>query len=896
MPLEAGKRFGPYEIVAPAGAGGMGEVYKARDTRLDRTVAVKVLPPHLTEHPEVRQRFEREARALSGLSHPHICTLHDIGEQEGVHYLVMEYLEGETLARRLEKGPLPLEQLLRIAAEVADALDKAHRQGVVHRDLKPGNIVHTKAGAKLLDFGLAKPSANVLGSAITDLSKSPTQSIPSPTRGEPLTAAGTIVGTFQYMAPEQLEGREADARSDIFALGGVLYEMATAKPAFAGKTKASLIAAILASEPPPISSLQPLTPPALDRLVRICLSKDADDRFQSAHDLRLQLELLAEGGTQIGVPVHVAARHKTRELAAWAAATVFALAALALAAALLLRPAPEARVTRASIPPLADSNFMLEGRHPGPPVLSPDGRLLVFAARGKDSQVRLWVRPLDALAATPLSGTEDAGYPFWSPDSKSIGFFAQGKLKKIEAAGGPSVTLCDALSGKGGTWNRDGVILFAPSFASPIHKVSAAGGESTPVTTLQAPRAENSHRHPFFLPDGRHFLFFARGGPAGGDRGSSVMIGSLDGGEPASLFPSQTHAVYASGYLLFVRENTLMARPFDPDRLEFTGEAVPLAEEVAFIPGTARGLFTASDNGTLLYLTGATAQGSVLEWVDAKGQKLGSLGELAPLDSAHISPDGRYVVVTLTDLSLGTEDLWVYEVARNLRTRFTFDPSVETDPAWSHDSSRVVYASNRKGHFDLYYKSLAGAGAEEPLLENDQEKFPRHSSPDGRWLAFTTFSPDTGADIWILPLEGDRKPIPFLQTRFFEDAPRFSPDGRWLAYTSNETGRPEVYVAPFPGPGRKWQVSANGGLAPLWRGDGKEIYYMNLETRAVAVEVGAAADGFTVGADRVLFDSADGLADVSRDGRRFLLNRIPSAQTSEPLTLVLHWPSHLHKK
>jgi Tol biopolymer transport system component/predicted Ser/Thr protein kinase len=894
MELNPGTRLGPYEILDAIGAGGMGEVYKARDTRLERTVAIKVLPAHFADDPELRQRFEREAKALSSLSHPHICTLHDVGSEGGVDFLVMEYLEGESLAQRLARGPLPTEQLLRTAIQVADALDKAHRQGVVHRDLKPGNIVLTKAGAKLLDFGLAKPNANVLGSAITDLSKSPTQSIPSPTRGEPLTAAGTLVGTFQYMAPEQLEGREADARSDIFALGCVLYEMATARPAFAGKTKASLIAAILASEPPPISSLQPLTPPAFDRLVRICLAKDPDERFQSAHDLRLQLELIAEGGTQIGPPAVASAKAGVPVRLWMGAAALFLLTTLGLAAALLLRPAPEGRITRASIPAPPDNNFMLEGRHPGPPVLSPDGRLLAFAARGKDSQVRLWVRGLDALVATPLAGTEDAGYPFWSPDSKSIGFFAQGKLKKIEAAGGPPLTLCDAPVGKGGAWNRDGVIVFSPSFGSPIHKVSAAGGESTPLTTLKPEKGENSHRHPQFLPDGKHFLYFVRAGPTGTDRGSSVMIGSLDGGEPKTLMPSQSHAAYASGLLLFVRETTLMARAFDPRALEFTGEAVPLAEDVATIAGTARSLFTASDTGALVYLTGATAQGSVLEWVDAKGQSLGTLGEMAPHDAPRLSPDGRYVAVAISDLGIGTEDVWVYDVARNLRTRFSFDPSVDLDPAWSPDSSRIVYASNRKGHFDLYHKSVSGAGVEEVLFESSADKFPRHWSPDGRYLLFATYVSGTGGDIWVLPLEGDRKPVAFLNSRFDESNPRFSPDGRWIAYDSGETGRSEVYIAPFPGPGRKWQVSPTGGFAPLWRGDGREIYFTNMDGKITGVELGATAGGLTIGAPRALFESTD-LHDVSGDGRRFLVNRIPSAQTSEPLTLVLNWPAHLKK-
>ncbi|HSS45480.1 MAG TPA: protein kinase, partial [Thermoanaerobaculia bacterium] len=554
MTLAAGTRLGPYEITGALGAGGMGEVYRARDTRLERTVAVKVLPSHLSASPEVRQRFEREAKTISQLSHPHICALYDVGREGDTEYLVMELLEGETLSERLAKGPLPLEQTLRYGIETADALDKAHRQGIVHRDLKPGNVMLTKSGVKLLDFGLAKAMAPPAPRG--SLTALPTQ--------QGLTQEGTILGTFQYMAPEQLEGKETDTRSDIFAFGAVLYEMATGRKAFSGSSQASLITAIMSSEPASISSVQPMTPPALDRVVKTCLAKDPDDRWQTAHDVMLQLKWIAEGGSQAGVPGPIVARRKSRERLAWGmAAVAFLMALAAVSAFLYLQDRREApRMVRSSILLPEKLRFDLGTV---PVAVSPDGRRIAFAASDAEGKKLLWVRSLDALSAQPLAGTDGACCPFWSPDGRFLGFFASGKLKKVEASGGPAQTLCDAPNNRGGTWNRAGEIAFAPAARDPIQRVPSSGGAATPATKLDSSRGEISHRWPFFLPDGRHFLYFAMGafyGPKAVSNG--IYVGSLDSQERRLLLRADSNVAYAPpGYLLFLRERTLMAQPFN---------------------------------------------------------------------------------------------------------------------------------------------------------------------------------------------------------------------------------------------------------------------------------------------------------------------------------------------
>ena len=890
MSLAAGTRLGPYEILAPLGAGGMGEVYRARDMRLDRTVAIKVLSTRLSADASARARFEREARAVSSLNHPHICILHDIGSQDDIDYLVLEHLEGETLAARLERGPLPLPDLLRCALEVGDALEKAHRKGLIHRDLKPGNIMLTKSGAKLLDFGVARSVAP--GGAAGGATAAATMT-------SPLTAEGTILGTFQYMAPEVLEGGEADARSDIFGFGLILYEMAAGRRPFTGKTQASLIAAILKEDPPPLSLSQPVTPPALERLVSSCLAKDPDERRQSMHDLLLELRFLAAGGARLETVAAGAAPRRSREPYLWALVAVLAGLGAVLGLAWKRAAAvPPPREIRAYVPPPEKTVFRSTAYAAGPVAISPDGSRLVFSARREDGSEQLWLRPLDAAAATPLAGTDEGSYPFWSPDGRSIGFFASGRLKRIDPAGGPPVSLCDARDARGGTWGPDGTILFSPFSVGPLYAVPAAGGEPVAVTRLEPGSSEETHRWPQFLPGGRRFLYLVR--HTYGDERNGVKVGSLDGDESRLILPGQAQAVYASGHLLFVRETTLLAQSFDLDSLTLAGEAVPIADQVQFDPSFSRGVFSASENGVLVFQTGPPPVGEQLTWFDRAGKPAGLLGDRAGYMDLSMSPDLRSVAVSLPDPRGGPPDLWIYEIARGLRTRFTFDPQPDRYPAWSPDSSRMAYSSVRKGELDLFVRPIAGASEAEPLLEAEYDQIVEDWSSDGRYLVFTTRgAPKTGMDLWILPLEG-RNPTPFLQTEFTEYMARFSPDGRWIAYVSNESRVPEVYVAPFPWTGRKWQISTSGGSRPRWRGDGRELFYLAENSDIVAVQVGQEGSTFQVGPSMSLFriraKRVGSGFQVTPDGQRFLVNAVVDDERSDPLTLHLNWTARLGKR
>jgi len=892
MSLSPGARLGPYEILSPLGAGGMGEVFKARDTRLDRVVAVKVLPQRLSASPEVRQRFEREAKTISQLSHPHICALHDIGREGETDYLVMEYLEGETLSERLAKGPLPLEQTLRFGIEIVDALEKAHRQGIVHRDLKPGNIMLTKSGVKLLDFGLAKAmAAPVPKGSLTAL---PTQ--------EGLTQEGTILGTFQYMAPEQLEGNEADARSDIFAFGSVLYEMATGKKAFSGTSQASLISSIMTAEPQPISAVQPMSPPALDHVVRRCLAKDPDDRWQSAQDVSSELKWIAEG-SQAGVPAPVVARRRNRERLVWGTAAVTLLVALAAVTAAIRYAHRAAALSR----PMRSSIVLPEKTALRGVALSPDGRRLAFVAKDASGNNLLWIRPLDSLAAQPLPGTENSSFPFWSPDSRFIGFFADGKLKRIDASGGPPQELCDAPVGRGGTWNQDGVILFAPLGSDSLYRVSAGGGVATPATRLDPARGEDGHRWPFFLPDGRHFLYAVTSFGSGGQKEKiGIYAGSLDSKEETLLLRANSSVAYAPpGYLLFFRDGSLLAQPFDAAGLRIRGDPTPVAEQIQYFPQTYQVLFSVSENGLLLYQPRSASAGSRLVWFDRSGKEIGSLGALGNQANPRISPDGKRVALDITDSKTGNTDIWIYESSRGTATRFTFDPSEETNPIWAPDASRIVLASNLGARVqDLYQKDSSGAGSQEVLLKSDAGKLPTDWSLDGRFILYRDRDAKTHEfGLKVLPVTGDRKPMSVVNTKGERTAGQFSPDGRWVAYSSNESGKREVVVAPFRGPGGKWQVSTAGGSEPRWRRDGRELFYLAPDGKLMAVEV-KQGPKFEAGVAEPLFQTrrrehisnTDLFSyDVSADGQRFLINTDVGELASSPLTVVVNWTAALKK-
>ncbi len=881
MTLAAGTKLGPYEILAPLGAGGMGEVYRARDTRLDRIVAIKVLPSLLSGDPERRQRFEREARAVSSLNHPHICTLYDIGQHDRTDYLVLEYLEGETLAARLERGPLPSDQLLRIAIEIADALEKAHHHGVIHRDLKPGNIMLTKSGSKLLDFGLAKPMLRP-DAALTTMA----------TAAKPLTTEGAIVGTFLYMAPELLEGKDADARSDLFAFGSVLYEMATGKRAFEGKTTASVIAAILEREPAPITSLQPMTPPALERVVKTCLAKDPEERFQSAHDLKLQLQWIAEAGSQAGVPAPVVARRKNRERVAWAIAGVLVVISALLAVGFILRAPQPQPVIRASIGLPPQATAPLGGSFSD----SPDGRRLAFAAAPAGGQLQLWVRPLDSLTAQPLAGTEGAGYPFWSPDSHYLGFFAEGKLKKIDPSGGPAQTICDAPDGRGGAWNGDGVIVFAPGVFTGISRVSAIGG--TPVALTSPPNAGDSDRWPSFLPDGKHVLFFSQ---TGSEKKNRVSVVELASKEVKTVAEIKSNAIYdSSGYLLYQRDGNLVAQHFDAEKFTLSGDAFPIVEQVQFNPNRGNASFSISSDGVLVYQGGAAGRKAQLTWFDREGKLLGTLGGPAEIFGSALSPDGKRVVGAISGAS-GKYSLWLFDVARGISSRFTFTDSSDAFAVWSPDGKYVAYSSNRSGRLELYVKPASGVESEQPLVTGEGESIPTDWSRDGRFIVYLTQSRTTKKfDIWILPMTGDRKPFPFIDTEADEGGGTFSPDGRWLAYVSDESGRREVYVVPFPGRGGKWQVSSVGGDFPFWTANGAELDYFTPDRKWMAVEVNGKGNDFSIGATKALFGGKpipgvpqQGLV-VTPDGKRLLLP-VEGENASVPFTLVTNWKAELKK-
>jgi Tol biopolymer transport system component/predicted Ser/Thr protein kinase len=844
MSLSAGDRLGPYEIVAPIGKGGMGEVYRALDPRVGREVAIKVSAEEFSE------RFEREARAIAALNHPNICQLYDVGP----NYLVMELVEGVE-----PKGPLPLEEALPIAKQIVDALAEAHEKGVVHRDLKPGNIKMKADGTvKVLDFGLAtvaQPSTTV-----PDPANSPTLTMAA-------TQAGMILGTAGYMSPEQARGKQVDKRADIWAFGVVLYEMLTGKRLFQGDDITDTLAAVLRHEPD-----WEQVPAKVRRLLRRCLAKDPAKRLRDIGDV---WELLEE------VPQVVAAGGRAM---AWKiAAGALAIVALGVSFIHFREKPPETPLLRATIlPPENATADYINGL--GLPALSPDGKRIVFGARSADGKAPLWVRSLDALTAQPLAGTDGAIFPFWSPDSRFIAFFADGKLKKIDATGGPALTLADAPLGRGGSWSREGVIVFQPAnTAGPLVRVSSAGGASSPLKTAQG-------RLPWFLPDGQHFLYQVLGA------NPAIRVGSLDGGETKMVMEAGSNALYAQGHILFLRDGTLMAQVFDPKRLVTTGEAVPVAEQIQTVlnSGTV-GVFSVSETGMLAYRSGIAFGGLQLTWFDRNGEQGAAVGEPANVVAFQFSPDRKSIAAEIQDRT--NLDIWTYDVSRGLRTRLTFDPSTDINPVWSPDGRSIVFTSNRKGHYDLYRKSANGGGAEELLYADNLDKHPTSCSADGKSLLYFTGG---NPDLWVLPLTGGAKPFPFLQTAFVEVDGQFSPDGHWIAYQSNESQRFEIYIASFPGPGGKRQISTAGGTIPRWRQDGKEIFYMGPDRRLMAAEVTTQGGTLEAGQVRPLFGAANmtqgvPFYDVSADGQHFLLRTFPEQKAGEPLTLVQNWTAALKK-
>lgn len=887
MSLNSGDKLGPYKIIEQAGAGGMGEVYKAEDSRLNRTVAIKVLPSTFALNQDIKQRFEREAKAISSLNHPNICTLYDIGEQNGTDYLVMEYIEGETLAEKLNKGPLETDELIKIAVQIADALDKAHKQGLVHRDLKPGNVMLAKEGAKLLDFGLAKlqPETGIAGkSAITMTT--------------PLTSEGSIVGTMQYMSPEQLEGKDADSRSDIFSFGIVLYEMATGVKAFKGSSQASLIASIMKEKPRSVSEIQSLVPPMLEQVINQCLDKDPEQRWQTAGDLKRSLMWVSEGGSQVGLPAVLSKKRKSREKSAWAIVILFFGISVALSYFLWQYMSETKHVTKSHIIAPENNEFITDAG--GSFALSPDGQKLAFVAEDTtNNKSFLWLRPLNSLASLPLPGTEDAYLPFWSPDSRYVAFFQEGKLKKVLATGGPTLSICDAPSGRNGDWNKDDIIVFTPTYDGIIHKVSAAGGEAVPITTLDSVKGDVTHRYVRFLPDGNHFLFYARSGTANSGENDAICLGSLDGSGFTRIIPAASTVEYASGYILYQRETSLMAHPFDADALELTGDAFPIAEDVSYVRNWSRSVFTVSKNGCLIFRSGDVNIGSQLFLKNRNGEIIDSIGGLEIQFSPYLSPDEQKALIEIEDGNSSNIDLWIYDLSRKIKTRFTFDNAGDMVGIWSPDGSKIAFRSDRvKGKKGLYVKNSSGVGEMELLFETDKVFWPNDWSPDGKTILIEIYNSDTKSDLMVVPINKE-EPFFILKTNFNEYGGSFSPDGRWVAYVSEETGTEQVYVTPFPGPGSKWQVSVTDGDRPKWNQSGKELFFLDNDDKIMIAEVDGSENSFKVGNVQSLFKvlaSKPGeVFDVSVDGKTFLTNEVPVTTSDSKVVFVNNWNVELEE-
>jgi serine/threonine protein kinase len=882
--LHGGDRLGAYEILAPLGSGSMGEVYRARDTRLNRMVAIKVLPARMGADPVWRSRFEREARAIAALHDPHICTLHDIGHEDGTDFLVLEYLEGETLADRVREAPLRIDQALTIATEIANALAATHRQGIVHRDLKPANVMLTTSGAKLLDFGLARWRPFVSTTSPGELGSSQT-----------LTSEGTLVGTLPYMAPEQLEGKEADARTDIFAFGAILYEIIAGRRAFGGESPTQIIAAILRDDPPKITMAKPQAPAFLDYVIRRCLAKPADERWQSAADVGTALEwITSQGAAGPSSPASAGALAGPR--LGWAVAAVAVATLLAIVAWYGARSSSESRVIRLSVV-LPEHTRMFPDEWPA---ISPDGRQVAFAAAQTGEEPVLWIRELDAPAAHRLSGTDGASSPFWSPDSRSIGFYARGKQKRFNLSDGISEVLCDAGAGfggaAGGTWSHDDSIVFTPGGWSPLARVASRGGTVTPVTTLDQSRSEQYHVYPAFLPDGRHFVYVAVT-PRVED--TAIYVGELGSTYRTMLLKAFSTVAYSpSGHLLFGNDGVVMAQPFDPKTRRLVGEPVRIADHAHAQPDGAT-LFSISETGVLAYRNEDLPQFQ-LTWVDRSGKPLVSVGPPGPWQYYRLSPDGQNAALVRPGDFPAGYDLWLLDLRRGLVTRLTDHPSWDLAPVWSSDSRRIAFSSDRNGSMNLFEMSSEVVTKPHALLESAVAKLAADWSLDQRNLLYATNERNKW-ELWMLPMTANRNPVPLVpNTGFNIKWGSFSPDGQSVAYSSDESGRDEVFVQRLPPTGPRVRISTNGGHTPRWRRDGKELFYCGLDNTIMAVDLTTNGAGLEPDVPRSLFAldpvaAGQGLLCVyepSADGQRFLI-RSPLASAAASISIVLNWPAAL---
>ena len=918
----------------------MGEVYRARDTKLQRDVALKVLPETMARDAQRMARFEREAQVLASLNHSNIASIYGLEESNGIRALVMELVEGQTLAERIGKGSatgrprsgsagsgstgpvsgtgttqregsygsISTEDGLPIARQIAEALEYAHERGVIHRDLKPANVKITPEGTvKVLDFGLAKVLDPQDSSATVDIGNSPTLSVMA-------TQAGVILGTAAYMSPEQAKGQQVDRRADIWAFGVVLYQMLTGKQPFGGETISDTLAEVLKFEPD-WKALPQTTPPSVETLIRRCLIKDPKQRLRDIGDARIAIDETISG--TIVAPVVEGSGpegHATTEVQAssssrrgllralpWGLAAVGFLLATGLAVAYFLKSSAPPATIRSQILVPEKVTFAFDGTE-GRPVLSPDGKRLVFPATGTSGKQALWLRPLDSLAAQRLEGTDGATYPFWSPDSRYLGFFQDGKLKKIDVTGGPPVLLCDAPDARGGSWGKNGIIVFAPKImAGGLQSVPAAGGTPAPVATNtnKGEAGAFSNRWPEFLPDGKHFLYLSGDLSATGTKKLAIYVGAIGTNEVNFLLQADSDAIYAPpGYLVFLRGDTLMAQRFDAGSQKLEGEVFPVAEHIASPQQFRLGMFSVSQTGLLVFTGGGAGNaGGQLAWVNENGKEMGKVGP-AGVFFPRLSPDGKRVVYGRNGGS-GSYDLWLMDLERGVQTRFTFSAGGNLIPVWSPDGSRVAFTSLRKGTYDLYIKNASGAGSAKLLLHSNDLKVPTDWSHDGRYIAFDQQDSKgkTKYDLWVVPLFGDHKPFPYLQTPFNEGTGMFSPDGRWMAYESDQSGNYEVYLSPFPAGGSKWQVSQGGGVQPFWSGDGSKLYYVAPGGKLMEAGIKENGSAVAIGTPRELFqvqlqDPTEGgqCYAVAPGGKRFLVDEIKQG-ASPPLTLVSNWTS-----